>query len=60
MLIQEKNEFEKCMICDKRFAENEKFMLITSSLWRYGKSSNEQIEIRNTVIKCLKCYGEFE
>jgi hypothetical protein len=55
-----KNEFEKCSICDKKLAIGEKFILVTTSLWRYGRTSNEHIEARNTVVKCLKCFGEFE
>jgi hypothetical protein len=60
MQLANKNEFEKCSICDKKFSKDEKFILTSTSLWRYGTFSNEHIEIRNTVVKCLKCYGEFE
>jgi hypothetical protein len=59
-LYATKREFEKCSICDKKIVIGEKFIIITTSLWRCGTSSNEQIETRNSVIKCLKCYGEFE
>jgi len=60
MLLTNKNEFEKCAICEKRFCNGEKFMLITKSLWKFYSTRNEHIEVRETVAKCLKCYGDFE
>jgi hypothetical protein len=54
MPVYDKNEFEKCSICDKRFAKGEKFILITTSLWRYGTTCNEQMKKDELKIKMYR------